>query len=216
MTEATETREVPGLVVPEVSDTRRFWAQDKRLVEISVYHDEHADDPTKECGAQGTMHSFSSNHHNFLEPWDPEEYGSMKEWLDDRFPLGWVLLSYFEHGACSWFPLNSETPAGVEFRWDGVRLAGVWEIDQDVLDNYEARKGTEYETTLEKYCEGVCEEYTAWCNGHVYGFSVSVLDPGDSKPASEGGYGIYDAGSIKDCVVDTLYDLDVTSLVLIN
>jgi hypothetical protein len=74
------------------------------------------------------------------------------------------VLSYFEHGACTW----SLQGTGPQCRWDSVSVGGLLIYEEDVKDlpkGYEAR------------AEGMAnmlEAYSNWCNGWLYGWRCFV------------------------------------------
>jgi hypothetical protein len=63
----------------------------------------------------------------------------------------------------------------VEFQWDGRRFAGLWIPDEDVFANIGDVQGEERKAKLAEYAQGVCEQYTEWCNGDIYGYEVTVF-----------------------------------------
>lgn len=90
-----------------------------------------------------------------------------------------VILGYFEHGNCIWH-VTGEIPRGTEgdYRWDGVRVAGVWEPDKYILEAAETLGlepgSADRQRWMEKQARSACETYTAWCNGWVYWYSLSI------------------------------------------
>ena len=186
--------------------TKHFRDQNGKCFIVSVMHDDSPEDPIGDGYANGKMHSFSTRHGTFL---DLEKHGcyaaeDVPETLNELFgPCGegWMALSYYEHGQCSWFPCGDQ-PIGVEFQWDGVRLAGVWEMDKDVLDNLGDPKSEGFAERAYKYCKGVCDMYTDWCNGNVYGYSVIVIDERGDQVADDSCWGYY--GSDEDYMHDEI------------
>lgn len=81
------------------------------------------------------------------------------------------LLSYFEHGNCAWFRKDSRNMP--DMRWDGVSLAGILLLPDDWKPY--APEGEE-PPTREKCVDEALEEYTDWCNGNVYGFTIEAED----------------------------------------
>jgi len=135
----------------------------------------HQDDsvmvnPCEDMDGLGTMHSLCRSHSNFNE--------QCPQLLKDDEDC--VALSYFEHGQCLWFVEDSAIPAGVEFQWDGVRMAGVWEPDDAVrqaADSLGHKPATAARKTwMQKQAAACCTTYTCWCNGEVYGYSIEVYD----------------------------------------
>jgi hypothetical protein len=86
-------------------------------------------------------------------------------------------LSYFEHGNCRW-GLEGSMSSTPDFRWDGVRFAGFLEVspDADGAGNREWWDGMT-QPEREKVAESFLEEYTAWCNGEIYGYVLEELSP---------------------------------------
>lgn len=67
-------------------------------------------------------------------------------------------LSYFEHGSCVW----SLQGQGPQCEFDSVSFAGVLVIEGD--DDFD----------FESYAKSALEEYTSWCNGDVYGYTIKA------------------------------------------
>lgn len=131
---------------------------------------------------QWTIHSFSSRHVNFKHPDElgigpPDEYGEPiveDEELKAKLESGLAFfLSYYEHGNSIWFRKGDHRP-GVEYRWDGVRIAGllVWEHPEDHIGakTYEERA---------KDADGFLKAYTSWANGEGYYFAIEDEDGED-------------------------------------
>jgi len=117
-------------------------------------------------------YSFSRRHGNYKHPTDIgfiEEDGTVEpdEDLKVKLDSGLAfLLSYYEHGNCLW-ALSGEAPRD---RWDSVDFAGllIWEhAEEDIgAKSYEDR---------EKDARAFIERFTAWCNGHIYGFTIEAF-----------------------------------------
>jgi hypothetical protein len=134
---------------------------------IKVWHDDMPDDPTE--GDEWKMYSFSRRHSNYADP-DTlgfDEDGHPEKELQAKIDKGLAFpLSYFEHGNCVW----SLQDTGPQCRFDSVSLAGllVWEGDDDV----HADENVEDRTTFAK---AFIEQFTNWCNGEVYGYTVEAF-----------------------------------------
>ena len=108
--------------------------------------------------------SFSRRHNNFVHPdhyclSKPENIG-----LRRKLEVGLAFwLSYYEHGLCRW-SLRGE---GSQCRWDSVDIAGllIWTGKPSDMGarTYEDRA---------KDARNFLEEYTDWCNGNCYWFSL--------------------------------------------
>lgn len=142
--------------------------------------------PLEEFGGAGAIYSLGSRHSNY----NPERVKEAVESDPDAVPL-----SYFEHGNCIWgvaegFLARHPGTAG-DFRWDGVRFAGVWVPDEHLRktadDAGEAPGSVERRARMRQYAEQACTTYTAWANGEVYRYAV------EAYPArSVEGFGVYD------------------------
>lgn len=80
------------------------------------------------------------------------------------------ILSYYEHGNCIWF-LHGEQPPGVEFTWDGVKIAGllIWE-------GHRADLGPKTIEGRRQDASAFLTTYTAWANGEGFGFTIEEED----------------------------------------
>src|SRR5262245_27751229 len=106
------------------------------MLKLNLSHDADLENPCDHDGWR--VHSFCRRHAAFRHPADlglgnidpatglpriknPGLRSKLKNGLA-------FVLSYYQHGQCLWF-LHGEEPAGVEFQWDGTRIAGllVWE-----------------------------------------------------------------------------------------
>lgn len=129
------------------------------------------------------LHSFSRKHASYT---DPEELGLSYETDSDGTPIirnpglrrklqvglaHW--LSYFEHGQCWWGRRDGEIPGGVEFRWDGARIAGllIWQgKPNEVGKTFEERAAN---------ADGFLKAYTSWANGEGWYFRIEDEDEND-------------------------------------
>jgi hypothetical protein len=127
-----------------------------------------------------TILSFNQRHSNFIKASYPKfrfpaTATLCREKLKRKFGKDIQFLSYYEHSGSIWF-LEGETPAGVEYQFDGVRFAGVW-IPSD-QDKAKARrlagdldliakipKGRGLETAYKAMARHDCEKYTKLMNG---------------------------------------------------
>ena len=70
------------------------------------------------------------------------------------------VLSYFEHGNSLWMLKDGHQPAGVEYMWDGVRVAGLLVWNHDPSD-----MGAKSYADRAKDAQSFLDEYNAWANG---------------------------------------------------
>lgn len=162
---------------------------------VKFWHDDMAESPNDYDGWKA--YSFSTRHSNHADPDDVGfEYDDDKECLipgkdlQAKLDSGLAfLLSYFEHGQCQW----SLAGEGPQCRWDSVTFAGilVWEEEESAL-------GPKTKKDREKDARAFISNYTAWCNGYVYGFTIDVVRPCGSCGKDEE-------------VDDSEHDIDATS-----
>lgn len=155
-------------------------ADDVKEVIVYLEHDQDIECPSEWDGWK--LKSFNTRHNSFAHP---DEFTGRNGWKSDIKQMlksgRAFILSYYEHGQCSWF-LSGEDKPGVEYQWDGVRVAGllIWEHDPKFLPRgYEKRK---------ELARGFCETYTAWANGEGYYYSVEDTD-GNHLDSCGGFYG---------------------------
>ena len=127
---------------------------------------------------QWTLHSFSRRHYNFKEP---DELGFNNRdgevvvknpGLRRKMQVGLAfVLSYYEHGNSLWMLQNGSKPAGVEFQWDGTRVAGLL-----VWGHKPGDMGAKSYEDRAKDAQGFLDEYNEWCNGNCYGYDIETED----------------------------------------
>ena len=164
------TAEQMPIIMPELGKWSKALVWGKTVVFFKIDNDHSPENPLENESAQGTIYSFSHRHGNFIG-YDKEDM--IEDLLKNKEA---VRLSYFEHGNSLWMVAEAPTPPGVEFQWDGVRFAGLWVPDEEVLDNIGDVQGEERRTKLLAYAAGVVEQFTAWCNGEVYGYEIERYD----------------------------------------
>ena len=188
-----ETKKSSEIAMPSVpGDTAATVVGDK-IWFVTIEYDDSPENPSNEWDGFGKFHSLSTRHYNFNE-----DCPQILKDDEDAVPL-----SYYEHGNCMWFTADGPTPCGVEFQWDGVSLAGVWEPDDHVRESTEFKPGTdERRAWMREQAESACETYTQWCNGSVYGYSVTayaVRRVGDDIYDEESDYRLDDTVFEESC-----------------
>src|SRR5258708_17204217 len=92
------------------------------------------------------------------------------------------VCSYFEHGNSLWFLKDSHNIShNPDFRWDGVKIAGllVWTGKaKDCGENKEKR---------EEHAISFLKDYTAWANGEAYYYRIEDMETGEELDSC-GGY----------------------------
>ena len=76
-----------------------------------------------------------------------------------RVGLAFV-LSYYEHSGSLWMLKDGNIPGGVEFQWDGTRIAGLLVWNHDPSD-----MGAKSYPDRMKDAQSFLDEYNAWANG---------------------------------------------------
>lgn len=166
------------------------------MLKLTLHYDTDLENPSDFDGWK--LYSFCRRHTSFkhpddlgLGPIDPST-GLPKvnnPGLRSKLRNGLAfILSYYEHGQCIWL-LNGDMPPGVEFRWDGVKVAGllVWE----------GKPGDIGPKTIEgrrKDASAFLTTYTSWANGEGYGYSIEDEDGNHVDSC----YGFFDAESMFD------------------
>jgi hypothetical protein len=108
--------------------------------------------------------SFGRRHINFEHPDryrlnQPENIG-----LRRKLDVGLAFwLSYYEHGLCRW-SLRGEGP---QCRWDSVDIAGLL-----IWTGKPSDMGAKTYEDRARDARHFLEEYTDWCNGNCYWFSL--------------------------------------------
>ena len=147
----------------------------EKIAFVELAYDSNASNPLEDWDETGTIHSFNRRHTNFIDPTSEQFEALQAEHGADLIPL-----SYYEHGQCLWFVVGSDTPAGVEFQWDGTRFAGVWVPDAGLKgyadDENEPLGSPERIARMSEYAKQACTTYTDYCNGSVYGYSIEVYN----------------------------------------
>lgn len=143
---------------------------DGRPIIVTLFYDDSPECPLDWWWA-GTIFSLGRKHVHY----SPER---VRDAIENDADC--VALSYHEHGPCIWYPADGPHPLGVEvggpFDWDTVRLAGVWVPPDDLREelDQEGLAGKARRERLLQRCVEVCEAYTAWGNGEVYGYAWQV------------------------------------------
>jgi hypothetical protein len=159
-------------------------------ITVEVGYDQNCDNPLDNDG-MGSIRSLSRRHSNSI---GAEEFEALTGFnpATGEFKGGdqdAVVLSYFEHGNHLWF-VKGETPCGVEYRWDGVRVAGVWQPDDVLLQEVKGLTPAKRLAKMVEFARQACTEFTAWGNGECYYFNVKVVDENEQKLAGDDTAGI--------------------------
>ena len=151
------------------------------MITLTINYDRDTESPNDNYGF--ALYSFSRKHLSFKHP---ENF--FTEGNDGLIPNIGIrrklscktafLLSYYEHGQCSWTLQNE----GSSCPWDSSNFAGilVWEEKpSDLGKDYDAR---------EKSARCFLEEYTNWCNGQCFYYSIERTDTVEDLDDSCGGF----------------------------
>jgi hypothetical protein len=147
-------------------DKWQYIVRGSQIAFVNVGYDSDAENPMDQY-ANGTIHSFSSNHANFIGYDKDDEVRALVTNSDN------VVLQYSEHGSCRWSVQGDDVP-GEDFNWDGVRFGGIWVSDEEVLANVNVTDPSLKREAIVKYAQGVCEVFTDWCNGECFEYRIEV------------------------------------------
>lgn len=200
MTETSPTVQTPA-------DTG--FRKPRRLL-VHVGYDDDTESPSdREAGWGFRLISFGRRHVNHEDP--------SKFFGDNGRPVLWLrnklkaktafFLSYYEHGLCRW-PLSGEGP---HCQWDSVDVAGLllWEGKAKDLHPLPQPRVAAARAFL--------EEYTDWCNGECYWYSIEDADTGEEVDSCGGFIGWdavreaiteYTEGELVRFVGDLAHDLE--------
>jgi hypothetical protein len=140
----------------------------ERRLKLSVWQEDDIRQLTEKGQLEGDgnwqIYSFSPRHANFRQP---GEFNTPEFKAACAAGLAFV-LSYYEHGQSMWMLYGEEVP-GVEFRWDGRRVAGVliWEEPEENI-------GAKTPEERREDAAGFIRTYNAIINGDVAGYTLSV------------------------------------------
>jgi hypothetical protein len=126
-------------------------------------HDPDGEDPVHDSDAMGEIWTLKRHHHRF----DEEKVLEALHHNPDA-----VQLSYDEHGLCSWHVATAHPVPGVEYVWDGRRVAGVWLPDKSLLEEAEGLDAEARRAKMVEWAGQACEAYTQWCNGECFVYHV--------------------------------------------
>lgn len=151
---------------------------------VELLQDDSPENPLESVDCR--LISFSARHSNFEHPDNYFDVGApnedTKQQLDAQEAF---VLRYYEHGQCEW-ALAGEGSPGSDCRFDGVRVAGILFIGTDTPPEHR-----------ERFARELVKQYTAWCNGEVYGY-VAKDNRGNEIDSC---WGYYAAPDLKETVL---------------
>jgi len=161
---------------------------------VEVRHDNSPESPLEHMDCEAV--SFSDRHANFKHRDDYFEdgmpIGDLQRQLDTQEAF---VLQYYKHGLCEWSLLGEGSP-GVEFQWDGVKIAGILFIGTDTPAEHR-----------DVFARTLVKQYTDWCNGHVFGYQIF-----DGDEELDSCWGFYNAPYFKEEIIAAAgtKDFDIT------
>lgn len=151
---------------------------------VRLNYSSELSDPCLEEG-QWKLYSFSTRHPHFklASSFDVEvtrnevlvvNDSSLKTKLDQGLAY-W--LSFYDHGNVVWFRKDGSVPPGVEFQYDGVRVAGllIWPENYSVEEMRWAKNPESRIADVDLFLR----RYTDWMNGFGYDYDVVNPDTGE-------------------------------------
>lgn len=175
------------------------------VLTVRLENDPDTENPIGQSGdSRERIVSFNKKHLSYADPeeffdWTPEGMVP-KIGLRRQLETGCaVLLDYYEHGNCLW----SLAGFGPQCRWDTSRGAGIYWLPTDVPKDQR-----------EKYAESAMDEYSDWCNGTCYYYSIED-DAGETIDSCGGFIGsAHFMEEVKDVVESYLEDHEVEEIVV--
>lgn len=167
------------LNIPDLLHTETTNVGNDRIAFAKIEPDQDPLNPMEEDDSNGKLYSFSFKHRYYIGNNAEERIAELEQ------SPNVVKLGFFSHGHSVWFVSPDEefappvTP-GIEFRWDGRRYAGLWEADENAIENIDAiakdQPDKPRRQIVVEYAAAVCEEYTKYINGQCYEYTVTVYD----------------------------------------
>jgi hypothetical protein len=112
--------------------------------------------------------SFGRRHNNYEHPDNYRLNKRENMGLRRKLQVGLAFwLSYYEHSLCRW-SLRGEGP---QCRWDSVNMAGLL-----IWTGMPAAMGAKTYEDRAMDARSFLEEYTEWCNGNCYWFSLEAAE----------------------------------------
>lgn len=155
------------------------------------------------------LYSFCSRHNEFKHP-DTLGLGPLDRFgepairnigLRQQLKAGTAfLLSYFEHGNSLWMLKEGSIPAGIEFQWDGARVAGLLRWEGKAVD-----LGPKTYADRMKDAQNFLDIYNAWANGEGYSYSIEDAET-EEEIDSCGGFYSNDTEYFLDQIKEVLKD----------
>lgn len=163
-----------------------------RKLTITIGHDHDVESPCDNDGAW-KLYSFNRRHNSFKHP-DHffTENRKPKSFLGNKMRVGLAfVLGYYEHGLCEWALSGEQQPCD----WDSVNVAGVL-----VWEEKASNMGPKTKEDRAKDARAFLEEYTAWCNGECYWYSITDENGEDCG----GSGGLISAETLFDCMSEDI------------
>lgn len=168
-----------------------------RKLTITIGYDQDTDNPTQNDGAW-KLYSFSTRHVNFKHP-DHffTENRKLKTKYSNKVRVGLAfLLGYHEHGNCQWALSGEQQPC----QWDSVNVAGIL-----IWEEPASNMGAKTKEDRAKDARSFLEEYTNWCNGECYYYSIEDENGNDCGGCG----GLIGADTLFDCMSEDIETGDV-------
>lgn len=163
-----------------------------RKLKIRIGYDHDTDNPTGNDGAW-KLYSFCSRHVNFKHPDNFfTENRKPKTKYSNKLRVGLAfLLGYHEHGNCQWALSGEQHPCD----WDSVNVAGIL-----VWEEPASNMGPKTKEDRVKDARAFLEEYTNWCNGECFYYSIEDENGEDCG----GSGGLIGVETLFDCMSEDI------------
>lgn len=179
VTKTKQPIDAEQITLPDRADNTEYTIIGDKIIFVTAEHDQDCPNPCEDMEGMGSIRSLSSRHINNIDR--DEAVTILNEDVDA------VALSYYEHGNSMWMVMGDQ-PGFVEFRWDGVRFAGVWIPDDSCRSEGDGKDAKARRDRMVKMAVECCKEYTFWANGECYGFIIKAYDlirDDDGEPMDE-------------------------------
>ncbi len=178
-------KRIPQIKLPELDETSSIVIGDTILF-IHLAYDDSPSDPLKDCDGMGNIEQINSRQFHGIST--TTALGNLYDDFDA------VPLRYIDHGGqCEWRVEYDHQEIYESILTDIVRrrlegrsgedvdepdwldkINGIWTPDKSTSESYNKQDGLSRREWMVKQAASACETYTDYCNGSVYGYTVTL------------------------------------------
>jgi len=137
---------------------------DEDVFFVVIENDDSGENPASGENDECVIHSLGTRHTNH----NPHKIESIIKKYKGAKRKPYVMLSYYEHGNCVW-SIRGEGP---KCEFDSVDTAGLFYAGKVFIKENSKVSDEEFNAKLMDYARQTCTEYTAWCNGSIYKYTI--------------------------------------------